>query len=210
VCAACADNLGNDSARGESAQNRAGAIAAPTKADCSTDSPVRLDGHSESIVLCLDRGGKARDTYGMDSKQDQEEAGNPPVTCQAVLLCESVIRDELTKNTTIVGVFNTFYVAMFPGTTVACTLYLRLQRLVGVRTVAVEVRDEEPGRALFQNVGVADFGNPPEKEPSELRMPIAPMRFERPGAFEMVALIDDQEFGRVRFHVRLPPTTDQQ
>ncbi len=40
----------------------------------------------------------------MDFKQDQEEAGNPPVTCQAVLLCESVIRDEFAKKTTIVGI----------------------------------------------------------------------------------------------------------
>src|SRR5271156_2644665 len=109
----------------------------------------------------------------MDSKQDQERVETPLRACPAILLCESVIRDEFTQKTTIVGILDTFFVPDFPGITVPCTLYLRFRRLVGLHTVGVEVYDVESGAALFRKVGSAEFGNPSDTEPSELRMPIA-------------------------------------
>ncbi len=40
-------------------------------------------------------------------------------------------------------------------------------------------------------------------------MPIAPLAVDRPGAFDMVVFIDEQESGRVNFDVKLKPPSEQ-
>jgi hypothetical protein len=138
----------------------------------------------------------------MDSTPDGKRAGQSFQRCKAVLLCESVIRDEFTHKTTIVGILDTFFVPSFPGYTLPCTIYLRLQGLVGSHVVSVEVRDAGAGAIFCESVGSAEFGNPPDTMPSELRIPLAPIQIEQPGAFELVAFIDQQEIARAHFDVK--------
>lgn len=128
--------------------------------------------------------------------------------CQAILLCESVIRDEFTHKTTIVGILDTFFVERFPGYTFPSTVYARLLGVVGIHVVSVEVHDIESRAVLFRSAGPAQFGAPPGRTPSEMRMPIAPLAVDHPGAFDMVVFIDGEEFGRVNFDVKLQPPSE--
>ncbi len=63
----------------------------------------------------------------MDSEQDQEQARTSLAACQADILCESVIRDEFSNKTTIVGIFDTFFVPDFPGFTAPCMFICALE-----------------------------------------------------------------------------------
>jgi hypothetical protein len=126
--------------------------------------------------------------------------------CKAVLLCESVIRDEFTHKTTIVGILDTFPVPRFPGCTAPSALYLRVVGIAGTHPVSMEVRDAETGSVLFQSTGTVEFGNQPQTMPLELRLPIAPLQAERQGAFEIIVLVDQQEFERVHFDIKPAPS----
>jgi hypothetical protein len=150
-----------------------------------------------------------RDTYGMDNPQGEKPPGQAPPHCNAILLCESVIRDEFTHKTTIVGIFDTFFVASIPGYTSPSTVYVRLSGVVGIHVVSVEVHGIESRAVLFRSEGPAQFGAPPERTASELRMPIAPLAVVRPGAFHMVVFIDGQESGRLSFDIKLQPTSEK-
>jgi hypothetical protein len=48
------------------------------------------------------------DTRFMGAKQLQKKSTMTKPICQAMLLCDTVIRDESTHNTTVVGIFGTF------------------------------------------------------------------------------------------------------
>ena len=74
----------------------------------------------------------------------QDRAQSPPV-CQAMLLCDSVIREEGTQKITLVGVFDTFWLAKFPGRTSRCGVFLRLIDGTGEFSITAEVQDPERG-----------------------------------------------------------------
>ena len=71
-------------------------------------------------------------------------AKRPPI-CTAILLCDSVIRDDETQKTSIIGIFDTFYVESLPGRTSPCMIFLRLVDGVGRFAITAEVQVQLTG-----------------------------------------------------------------
>jgi hypothetical protein len=125
-------------------------------------------------------------------------------TCAAILLCDSVIRDEVTHKTSVIGIFDTFYVESLPGQTSRCAIFLRLVDGVGRFAITAEVHDPARGVVLFRSPGAGEFGNPTEKTSEELWLPVAPLMFEQDGGYDLVVFTDEIEVGRVQFKIRRP------
>jgi hypothetical protein len=137
----------------------------------------------------------------MGSTRDATKAKKSLPICQSLLLCDSVIRDEMTHKTTVIGIFDTFYLPDFPGETPACMVFLRLRGTGGRFRIGAEVHDRENGVVLFRSPGFAEFGHSSKPMSGELHLPVAPLFFDRRGEFDMVIFGDGSEIGRTRFMV---------
>jgi Family of unknown function (DUF6941) len=138
----------------------------------------------------------------MGSKLNATQATNALPICQSLLLCDSVIRDEVTHKTTVIGIFDTFYLPVFPGETPACMVFLTLGGRGGRYRIAAEVHDRENGVVLFRSPGFAKFGHPSKATSGELHLPVAPLSFDQPGEF-------DVEFVRVHPPEPIRPREEQ-
>ena len=123
------------------------------------------------------------------------------VVCKAFLLCDEVVRDETTHKTSVIGIFDTFTVAAFPGSTSSAMIFLLLASAAGRHSITGEVQDPERGLILFRSPGSGQFGNPEKPTIGEIWPPLGSMVFERPSAAEMVVFADGIEIGRTGFKV---------
>jgi hypothetical protein len=139
----------------------------------------------------------------MGATQKVKRAAKSLPGCQASLLCDSVIRDELTGKTTLVGIFDTFRLLCYPGTTSPCMVYLRWVDGTGRFGIRTEVQDPKRGLVLFRSAGSAKFGSPLKKTSGEMWLPLAPLPFEAGGTFDLVVFVDDLELTRLPFSVSL-------
>ncbi len=83
--------------------------------------------------------------------------------CAALLLCDAVTRDDDSRKTNILGVFDTFRLESVPGSTVRCMIFLRLTDMTGRFSITAEVQDKERGLVLFRSRGAGECGNPDER-----------------------------------------------
>jgi hypothetical protein len=126
----------------------------------------------------------------------------PLPICKAILLCDDVTRDEETHKTNVIGIFDTFQFSSFPGLTSPSKIFLRLADAVGRYSITAEVHDTEHDVILFRSPGSGEFGNLNEAMSGELWLPVAELRFEGPGEFDMVVFADGIELARTDFNVK--------
>ena len=136
----------------------------------------------------------------MGNERDLKKAEKSLPTCTAMLLCDSVVRDDVTHKTNITGIFDTFCLESLPGQTSPCTIFLRFADTVDGFPIAVEVHDPTHGMALFRS---SESGNPIEKTSGELGLPVAPLTFDQTGAYDMVVFAAGVEIGRIQFRITL-------
>jgi hypothetical protein len=130
------------------------------------------------------------------------EGVNPPPICQAILLCDDVTREDATSKTTVSGIFDTFYVPSFPGTTVPCKVFLRLTGVVGKCNLVAEIQDPVQGVVLLRSPHSAELAAEAEQTKGEIALPVSPLPFARPGTYELVVFADRIEVARVQFDVK--------
>jgi hypothetical protein len=122
----------------------------------------------------------------------------------AILLCEAVNRDHVSGKTNVLGIFDTFCLESMPGSTVRCTIFLRVVDIKGRFAISAEVHDKERGLVLFRSPGVPECGNPDERTSAELWLPMAPLAFDRAGGYDLVVFADAEEIARVEFQIAVP------
>jgi hypothetical protein len=166
-------------------------IAYRIRSFCGRGSDVRLEDFARS-----------RNTRRMGTKQNSKEATKKPPTCAAMLICDSVIRDEITRKTSVIGIFDTFCLESFPGQTTPCTIYLRLVDGIGRFAISAEVQDPARGIVLFRSPGAGACGSPSKETSEELWLPVAPLLFEQDGGYDIVLFADETELGRVQFKIK--------
>jgi hypothetical protein len=142
------------------------------------------------------------DSERMASKQDKKETAKPAPTCKAILLCDDVIRDETTHKTSVIGIFDTFYLPSLPGPTSPCKIFLLLADAVGRYSITAEVHDTKRGVVLFRSPGSGEFASPGKTTKGELWLPVSALPFDAAGAYDLVVFADKTEVGRVQFKVR--------
>ena len=75
----------------------------------------------------------------------------PPPVCKAILLCDAILTDPFTGKTSIVGVFERFFVPQFPGMTTNFFVYVQIANGIGRCQITVEVRNVQQDK----NIAVA-------------------------------------------------------
>ena len=143
-------------------------------------------------------------TKNMVEKQGHENVKKVPPKCAALLLCDAVTRDDVSRKTNINGVFDTFCLESVPGSTARCTIFLRLVDMTGRFAITAEVHDKERGLVLFRSPGAGECGNPDERTSAELWLPMAPLVFDRAGAYDLVMFADEEEIARIEFQITAP------
>ena len=125
----------------------------------------------------------------------------PPPRCKAILLCDQVMLDAVTRKTSLIGVFDSFYLRQFPGPTHQFCVFLQLVDGIDTCVLTADVQDLHDnaviGRLLQLQVKFPDRMN-------KLNLNLGPMVIKLPhsGAFDVVLMADGQEIDRQRFEAR--------
>jgi hypothetical protein len=144
----------------------------------------------------------------MVAKRGPEKLMKVLPKCAALLLCDAVTRDDVSRKTSVIGVFDTFRLESVPGSTARCMIFLRLVDMTGRFAITAEVHDKEQGLVLFRSPGAGECGDPDERTSAELWLPVAPLSFDRAGVYDLVVFADGTEVGRVEFQIVVPRAGD--
>jgi len=129
-------------------------------------------------------------------------AAKPPPVCKVILLCDEVLRDPVTNKTSVIGIFDTFVVPSFPGSTSPCTAFLKLVDAFGEFTITAEIHDLKEGTIAFRSSGSSQYCSSAGRSAGELWFPIFALLFTHPGPYDLIVFADENEIDRVQFNVR--------
>lgn len=115
----------------------------------------------------------------------------------AILVCDSVINDSLTRKTTIVGVFDTVFAAGFPSQQ-SLTLYARLTDAIGRYRLKVEFVHVEADQMLGQaDSELEDVDD--RLKIMEITLALPPVPLPVPGTYEFRVWANEKYIGRAWF-----------
>ncbi len=127
----------------------------------------------------------------------------PPPKCKAILLCDRTIVEAGTGKASLIGIFDKFFVAQFPGVTSPFMAYVQLVDGIGKYTLSVEVHDLREGTVLAKMPPVEiEFAERITKAVLMFAAPPLPLPHE--GSYDFVVLADDQEIDRQKFEASSP------
>jgi hypothetical protein len=144
-------------------------------------------------------------SHGSQGMAKRKSKGKkPPPRCKAILLCDQVMLDAVSRKTSLIGVFDSFFLRQLPGPTHQFCVFLQLVDGIGTCLLTAEVRDLHDdaviSRLLQLQVKFPDRTN-------KLNLNVGPIVIQLPhsGAFDLVIMADAQEIDRQRFEARLFP-----
>ena len=123
-------------------------------------------------------------------------------TCTAILLCERIIVDALSKNSSLIDVFDSFNVTSFPFLVPSFWVHVQLDDGIGEHQVTAEIRDAAD-ETISQGEGTAVVNFRPHERGHRFRVTIRtkPATVNKTGKFIVVVLCDKTEVGRTWFKV---------
>src|SRR5438128_1094636 len=75
------------------------------------------------------------------AEKPQPREDKPPPTCKAILLCESIMREEGTRKVSLIRLVNVQELAEFPGRTKPMRIFLHLVDGIGDYDTTIEIHD---------------------------------------------------------------------
>jgi len=116
----------------------------------------------------------------------------------AILLCDQIIVDEISKKKTLVGIFDLIYAKQFPAEHRPLSVYVRLTDAEGqyaFRMDYVQVKtDKLLTHAEIPGVSITD-----RLKAHELIMQFPPIKIPEPGEYEFRLWANDCYIGRMKF-----------
>lgn len=125
----------------------------------------------------------------------------PPPVVLAIVVCDLIIRDELTKKLTLVGVFSAIHGVKLPVTLGGgMHLYAAMTDGRGEYKCRVVLRHLETDMTIFQAEGPLVFRDP--QQVVELNMKLPQVSFPHWGRYEVALYSEEQLLGTRTFIVR--------
>jgi hypothetical protein len=122
----------------------------------------------------------------------------PLPRCKAILLCEKVIVDRVTGQSSIIGILDAFRLTAYPGRMRPFNAFLQLVDGIGKYHVVVEIHYLQMDRMIARSAGFGiDF--PQRLCRLAVTIPIPAMELRYPGRYDVVVLANDQEIDRQQF-----------
>jgi len=125
----------------------------------------------------------------------------PPPVCKAILLCDEVVRDAETHKTSVIGIFDTFVVPGFPGSTSPCKLFLLLIDAIGAFEIMAEIHDLKDGNVIARSPS-RTIGSPGKRTQGEQWLPVPALPVAHSGPYDLIVFADENEIDRVQFKVK--------
>jgi hypothetical protein len=133
----------------------------------------------------------------------------PPPRCKAILLCERVIKDSRTGQSSIIGIFDRFNLRTFPGLAARYNAFLLLTDGIGSYAITLELHDLQTGVIRARAEGpTIDF--PDRATKIEFVVEVPPIPLEHSGLYDLVVLANGQEIDRQQFQAASQEPVDEQ
>jgi hypothetical protein len=134
----------------------------------------------------------------------------PTPSVLSINVCDSIIRDEITKKVSLVGLFNTIRVNSFPYSHPSLHVYIALTNGHGKYQTDIRFLNLSDNKTIVGMKGHLDFQNP--LQVVELNVCWQKLLFNKAGEFVVQVLCDGAPIGERKFIVigpehKIPPTS---
>jgi hypothetical protein len=126
----------------------------------------------------------------------------PPPVCKAILLCDRVIIDARTGEYTVIGIFDQFEVAAFPGRTRGFAVYVQLTSGIGSYEISFEIQDLQNNTTAARTSSGPKVEFPDRSAKAHMIAELPAIPLAHPGIFDFVVLANGQEIDRQQFTAR--------
>ncbi len=116
----------------------------------------------------------------------------PPPKCKAILLCESIWREEGTRKVSLMGLINSQTLASFPGRTKPMRLFLHLVDGIGEYDTSVEFHDLAEDRIIARGKG-RPIRFHSRLDPVQEFFVLPPLLIPHAGKYDVVVFANGQE-----------------
>ncbi len=127
--------------------------------------------------------------------------GKPTPQCRAIVLCDVIYRDELSKKLILVGTFHAIYTMQLPAVHPLMSVYLAVTEGQGEYVLRLRIEHVETQQAIFETKGPIAFESP--NHVNELNVPLGGLSFVNSGAYDVQLWLDDELIGQTKFSVNL-------
>lgn len=147
-----------------------------------------------------------------DNKENNKpkDTQKPTPSVLSINICDTVIRDELTKKISLIGLFNTIRAQRFPCTHTGLHVHVAMTNGHGKYKMEVRFSKLEEDKAIAGIQGDLNFQNP--LQVVELNFSSPPLRFDKPGQYVVEVFCDGAQIQTRKFRVigsrqKIPPTS---
>jgi hypothetical protein len=135
----------------------------------------------------------------MSAEAEPRPPEPPHPDLAAMLVCDQVIRDQLTGKASVIGIFDRIFAAAFPATHARLTVYVSVRDAEGdyrLRLDMVRIRDGMTVGRADAPITVGD-----RFSPAELVFELMGLRFDESGPYEFRLWANDRYVGLKSFSV---------
>ena len=147
--------------------------------------------------------------------KEKENSGSktskkPTPSVLSINVCDAIIRDELSKKVSLIGLFSIIRANSFPCTHPSMHVYIALTNGHGKYQTEVRFVSLEESKPIMGMIGELNFQNP--LQVVEMNLCWQRLNFEKPGEYEVEVLCDGDRVGARKFMVmgpqqQIPPTS---
>ena len=137
----------------------------------------------------------------MEKKPDKIKSKPEPFVL-SINICDTIIRDEVTKKVSLIGLFSVINSNIFPCIHPSLHVYVALTNGHGKYNTEIRFSHIEDGEPIAGMTGELDFKNP--LQVFELNICWQQLRFSKPGEYIVQVLCEDAVVGERKFRVNGP------
>lgn len=144
----------------------------------------------------------------MDEKNISEGKKPKPVVL-SINICDSIIRDEITKKVSLIGLFSVIHANTFPVAHPFCHVYVALTNGHGLYKTVLRIVNMNNNKSIFNMDGDLNIVSP--LQVVELNIGLQGLRFEEAGKYSVQVLCNGEPIGCRDFMVvgpqQVPPAS---
>ena len=126
-------------------------------------------------------------------------SANPPILL-ALMLCDTIIREEGSHKYSLIGTFNSIFARSFPCVHPSFSVYLALTDGRGQVPCTLRMLELESGKEVFALKGTVDFKDPTGV--AEIPFLIHQVRFPKPGEYALEFQADGELLGTRKLRIQ--------
>lgn len=144
----------------------------------------------------------------MNDKKNSEGKMPKPIVL-SINICDTIIRDEVTKKVSLIGLFSAINAKTFPVVHPMCHVYVALTNGHGLYKTTIRIANIDNSQNIFCMDGELNIANP--LQVTELNIGLKGLEFKQPGKYSVQVICNGEPVGSRVFMVvgqaQIPPTS---